>query len=162
MRPLQRVGPEDEAAVLAFETANRAYFIRSISDRGDAYFEQYPLQHRVLLAAQQAGTSAFYLAVDDDGAVVGRFNLYDITDATAAVGYRVAERAAGQGLATAGVRALCAIAGHELGLATLTAATSNENLASQRVLVKAGFAYVGPTEVAGRPGKLFSTDLVSR
>jgi ribosomal-protein-alanine N-acetyltransferase len=93
--------------------------------------------------------------------VEGRFNLYDISDGKAAVGYRVAERVSGRGVATSGVRSLCRIARQDFGLSILTAATSNGNLASQRVLVKAGFAYVGPTEVAGRPGMLFDIDLVT-
>jgi [ribosomal protein S5]-alanine N-acetyltransferase len=161
MSQLQLVGPEHEAAVLAFETDNRGYFAKSISDRGDAFFEQYPEQHRELMAEQEAGTNAFYVSVDEHGAVVGRFNLYDILDGTAKVGYRVAERVAGRGVATSGLRTLCLIAREDLGLLTLTATASNENVASQRVLLKAGFVYVAPTEVGGRPGALFDTDLVT-
>jgi ribosomal-protein-alanine N-acetyltransferase len=156
---LQPIGPEQEAAVLDFEKSNRAYFTRSISDRGDSFFEQYPERHRELLAEQAAGTNAFYVSVDEHGAVVGRFNLYGILDGTAAIGYRVAERIAGHGVATSGVWSLCRIAHEDIGLSTLTAATSNENVASQRVLLKAGFISVGPTEVAGRQGVLFRIDL---
>jgi [ribosomal protein S5]-alanine N-acetyltransferase len=158
---LQRVSPEQEAAVLAFEIGNRSYFTKSINDRGDSFFEQYPDRHRELMAEQEAGTSAFFASVDELGAVVGRFNLYRISDETAEVGYRVAERVAGHGVATSGVRRLCRIAREDFGLSTLTAATSNENSASQRVLLKAGFAHVAPTEVAGRQGMLFGIDLVT-
>jgi len=158
---LQPVRPDQEAAVLAFEKSNREYFAKSISDRGDSFFEQYSARHRELIAEQRAGTSAFYVLVDELGSVVGRFNLYDISDATAVAGYRVAERVSGQGVATFGLRALCWIAREDLGLLTLTAATSNENAASQRVLLKAGFAYVAPSEVGGRQGALFGIDLVA-
>jgi ribosomal-protein-alanine N-acetyltransferase len=161
MSQLQLVGPQHEDAVLAFERDNRAYFAKSISDRGEAFFELYPEQHRELMAEQEAGTNAFYVSVDEQGAVVGRFNLYDILDGTARVGYRVAERVAGRGVATSGLRTLCRIAREDLGLSTLTAEVSNENVASQRVLFKAGFVYVAPTEVAGRPGALFDADLVT-
>jgi ribosomal-protein-alanine N-acetyltransferase len=161
MFPLQPVGPEHEAAVLAFERGNRAYFVKSISDRGDSFFEQYSERHRELMAEQEAGTNAFYVSVDEHGAVVGRFNLYDILHGTAKVGYRVAERVSGHGVATSGLRTLCRIAGEDLGLLTLTAAASHENVASQRVLLKAGFAYVAPTEVGGRPGALFDIDLAT-
>jgi ribosomal-protein-alanine N-acetyltransferase len=156
---LQPVGSEQESEVLAFEIGNRAYFTRSITDRGESFFEHYAERHRELMAEQKAGTSAFYVFVDEDGALVGRFNLYRISDGMAEVGYRVAERVSGHGVATSGLRALCRIAREELGLSTLTATTSNDNVASQRVLLKAGFAYVRPTEVAGRPGMLFGIDL---
>ena len=158
---LQPVGPDQEGAVLAFEKSNRAYFAKSINDRGDAFFEQYSERHRELTAEQEARTSAFYILVDEHGEVVGRLNLYDILDGTARVGYRVAERVSGRGVATSGLRTLCRMAREDFGLSTLTAATSNENVASQRVLIKAGFAYVAPTEVGGREGVLFEFDLVT-
>jgi [ribosomal protein S5]-alanine N-acetyltransferase len=156
---LQLVSAEQEAAVLAFEIDNRSYFTMSINDRGDAFFEKYPERHRELIAEQGARTSAFYVSVDEHGAVVGRFNLYRISDGTAEVGYRVDERVSGHGMATLGVRMLCRIAHDDFGLSTLTATTSNENVASQRVLLKAGFAYVEPTEVVGQQGMLFAIDL---
>jgi [ribosomal protein S5]-alanine N-acetyltransferase len=90
--------------------------------------------------------------IDDDGSVVGRFNLYDLADGSAEVGYRVARRVAGRGVATRALRDLCQIARERYGLRTLRAATSNENIASQRVLAKAGFVVTGPAEVGGRQG----------
>jgi ribosomal-protein-alanine N-acetyltransferase len=155
------VSPEHEAAVLVFERSNRAYFAKSIGDRGDSFFEEFSERHRELMAEQEAGTCAFYVLVDELGAVVGRFNLYDISDGTARVGYRVAERASGQGVATSGLRALCRDAREKFGLLTLTAAASDENVASQRVLLKGGFAYVAPAEVGGRQGALFNIDLTT-
>ncbi len=97
----------------------------------------------------------FHVLLDGDGAVVGRFNLYNLEDGTAEVGYRVAERVAGRGVATSMLRKLCGLAVEQYGLRTLKAKTNNENIASQRVLEKAGFVPVGPTDVAGRPGTLY-------
>lgn len=48
------------------------------------------------------------------------------------LGYRVAQHAAGRGVATATVRELCRLAATRYGLDTLCAATSHENTASQR------------------------------
>jgi ribosomal-protein-alanine N-acetyltransferase len=155
---LQRLRSDHASAVLAFEVANRAYFAASINDRGDEFYEQFSERHRALLAEQDAGVSAFYVLVDGDGTVVGRFNLYDLVDGTAVVGYRVAEQVAGRGVATSTVRTLCRLAA-ENGLRTLKAMTSNENVASQRVLEKAGFVSVGPTHVAGRPGTAYECRL---
>ncbi len=117
MPELQRLRADHAPAVLAFELANRAYFAASISDRGDEFFEQFPDQHSALLAEQEAGTCAFYVLVDDDGSVLGRFNLYDIEDGTANLGYRVAQHAAGHGVATRSVRELGRIAAARTGCA---------------------------------------------
>jgi ribosomal-protein-alanine N-acetyltransferase len=156
---LQPVSREYEAAILAFEKSNRDYFAKSINDRGDAFFEHFSEQFGELVAEQEAGTGAFYVLVDESDEVLGRFNLYDISNGTASVGYRLAERMSGQGVATSGLRSLCRIAREKLGLSNLTAVTSSENVASQRVLLKAGFAYVAPTEVGGRLGASFNLHL---
>ena len=143
--------------VLAFERDNREFFTAAISDRGDQFFEQFAARFQDLLADQDAGDCAFFVLVDDDGEVIGRFNLYDLEDASARVGYRVAQRATGQGLATEAVCELCQIAS-SMGLHTLTAVTAHDNIASQKVLLKAGFVPAGaadPAEVGGKPGVRF-------
>ncbi len=153
MPELQRLRADHAPAVLAFELANRAYFAASISDRGDEFFGQFPERHSALLAEQEAGTCAFYVLVDDDGSVLGRFNLYDFEDGTANLGYRVAQQAAGRGVATRSVRELARIAAARHGLRTLRAATSHDNAASQKVLAKAGFVPAGPAGPADLGGK---------
>jgi ribosomal-protein-alanine N-acetyltransferase len=158
---LQRLRPDHEAAVLDFELANRAYFAASISDRSDEFFRNFTEEHRALLAEQETGNFVFHVLVDQDGSVVGRFNLFDLTDATAVVGYRVAERVSGCGVATSSLRDLCRIASEEYGLRTLRAATTNENGASQRVLEKVGFVADGPAEVGGRRGVWYELDLAN-
>ncbi|MGH2884952.1 MAG: GNAT family N-acetyltransferase, partial [Solirubrobacteraceae bacterium] len=100
--------------------------------------------------------------VDEDEKVVGRFNLYDLVDGTAEVGYRVAQQVAGRGVATSALQDLCRIAREQHGLRTLKAATSNENVASQRVLTKVGFFATGPVEVGGRPGCSYELALTCR
>ncbi|MFJ5926128.1 GNAT family N-acetyltransferase [Kitasatospora sp. NPDC092948] len=140
-------------AVLAFELANRAYFAASITDRGDAYFDEFTDRHRAALAEQQAGECAFYLYIDEDGSVLGRFNLYDLADGAAVLGYRVAEHAAGRGVATAAVRELCRTAPAAHGLHTLRAAVSDDNPASRKVLTKTGFVPIGPATPADLGGK---------
>ena len=140
-------------AVLAFELANRAYFAASIPDRGDEFFDRFTDRYTALLAEQDAGVCAFYVLVAEDGSVVGRFNLYDLEGGTAGLGYRVAERVAGRGVATAAVRELCRTAATTHGLREQRAAASDENAASRRVLIKAGFVPVGPAAPADLGGK---------
>jgi [ribosomal protein S5]-alanine N-acetyltransferase len=160
---LQRLNAGHAPAVLAFELANRAYFAASISDRGDDFFEQYADRHSALLAKQEAGAGAFYVLVAEDGSVLGRFNLTFAGSGTAELGYRVAQHAAGRGVATATVRELCELAAARHGLHTLRAATSLGNVASQKVLAKAGFVPVGPADpahIGGKQGTWYQRDLV--
>jgi ribosomal-protein-alanine N-acetyltransferase len=162
MPELEQLHAGHAPAVLAFELANRAYFAAFISDRGDDFFAQFTERHSALLAQQAAGRCACYVLVADDGSVLGRFNLYDITDGTATLGYRVAQQAAGRGVATRSVRELCRIAAARHGLRRLRAATSDGNAASARVLAKAGFVPVGPAapaDLGGKPGTWYQRDL---
>jgi ribosomal-protein-alanine N-acetyltransferase len=158
---LQRLRADHATAVLAFELANRAYFATFISDRGDEFFDHFTEQHKALLAEQEAGTCVFHLLVSEDGAVLGRFNLFDLQDGTAVLGYRVAQQVAGRGMATATVQQLCRLAAAQYGLHTLRAATTYDNVASQRVLTKAGFVPAGPAEPGGRPGTWYERDLAA-
>ncbi|MET9504362.1 GNAT family N-acetyltransferase [Streptomyces sp. NPDC006622] len=162
MSELQLLHACHAPAVLAFELANRTYFAASIPDRGDDFFDRFTEGYNAALAEQEAGVCAFYVLVAEDGSVHGRFNLYDLEDGTARLGYRVAERVAGRGVATATVRELCRTATVMHGLRTLRAATSHANAASQKVLTKAGFVPVGPADPAdlgGKSGTWYQRDL---
>jgi [ribosomal protein S5]-alanine N-acetyltransferase len=161
---LQRLHADHAPAVLAFELANRSYFAAAVSDRGDEFFDEFPEQHSAMLAEQEAGGAAYYVLAAEDGSVLGRFNLYRFEDGTAELGYRVAQHAAGRGLATATVRELCQLAAARHGLHTLRAATSHDNIASQKVLANAGFAPAGPADpahIGGKQGTWYQLDLTS-
>lgn len=161
MPVLEKLRPDHADAVLAFELTNRSYFAASISDRGDEYFAQFAELHTALLAEQAAGRGAYYVLVDEDGSVIGRFNLKLAGDGTAELGYRVARSLAGRGIATAAVEEVCKLAPQRHGVRTLRAATSTTNLASQKVLRKAGFMPVGPAspdDVGGKTGTWYSRD----
>ncbi|MFE2521756.1 GNAT family N-acetyltransferase [Streptomyces mirabilis] len=119
------------------------------------HLDQFADLHKALPAEQEADTCACYVLVAEDGSVLGRFNLVNIEDRTAELGYRVAQHVAGRGVATATVRNPCQLAATRHGLRTLRAATARENAASQKVLTKAGFVPVGPADpadVGGGPG----------
>ncbi|MGW6521386.1 GNAT family N-acetyltransferase [Streptomyces sp. NPDC054962] len=162
MPELTRLHAGHAPAVLAFELANRAYFAASVSDRGDEFYDRFTDRFSALLAEQEAGICAFYVLVGEDGSVLGRFNLYDVKDGTAELGYRVAQHVAGHGVATSTVRELCRLAAARHGLRTLRAGTSRENVASRKVLTKAGFVPVGPAgpaDLGGKPGTWYQRDL---
>ncbi|MEV2249553.1 GNAT family N-acetyltransferase [Streptomyces sp. NPDC050147] len=150
MPELQRLRADHAPALLAFERENRTYFAKYVPDRGDAYFTEFDVRHASLLAEQAAGTCHFHVLVDGEGAVVGRVNLVDVTDGEAELGYRIAESAAGRGLATSAVRQVCGLAGSEYGLRALRAATDADNAGSRAVLVRAGFVVVGEVDADGQ------------
>jgi ribosomal-protein-alanine N-acetyltransferase len=159
---LERLRPEHEAAILEFELANRAYFAETISDRADYFYKHFAELYRTLLAERAAGTSLGHVLLDDDRAVVGRFNLYEVADGRAEAGYRLARHVSGRGVATLGLTSMCALARDEYGLRVLSATTSNANIASQRVLAKAGFVVVGAADVAGKKGLRYELVLAKR
>ncbi|HEY0717297.1 MAG TPA: GNAT family N-acetyltransferase [Streptosporangiaceae bacterium] len=161
---LQRLRDGHAPAVLAFELANRAWFAASISDRGDEFFAQFTDRYRALLADQESGRAACHVLVTGDGSVLGRFNLIFRGDGLAELGYRVAEQAAGRGVATAAVRELCQRAAVDYGLRTLRAATADTNAASRKVLARTGFAAIGPAdpaEIGGKTGTWYQRDLAA-
>jgi ribosomal-protein-alanine N-acetyltransferase len=161
---LQPLRAEHGPAVLDFEITNRAYFAASITDRGDDFFEQFTARHNALLADQHAGHRACYVLVAEDGAVLGRFNLVFVDDGVAELGYRVAQQAAGRGVATATVRHLCRLAASRHGVSTIRAATAEGNAASRRVLLKNGFTPdgpAGPEHLGGKRGTWYRRDVVA-
>lgn len=150
--------------MLAFEQGNRGYFATMISDRGEEYFEQFTERFDALLAEQVSGVGAYYVLLAADGSVLGRFNLIFGDEGIATLGYRVAEQVAGLGVATATVRELCLLAASRHRLRTLEAGTPEANVASRRVLLKAGFVETGPADPArlgGKSGSWFVRDLAA-
>ncbi|MFI8434574.1 GNAT family N-acetyltransferase [Streptomyces sp. NPDC079020] len=156
---ISRLRRDHGPALLAFEERNRAYFAASIPDRGDDYFARFGIRHDELLADQSAGLHHFHLVEDGDGAVLGRVNLLDVAEGSAELGYRIAEEAAGRGLATYAVRQVCALAASEYGLTSLRAATTLDNPASHAVLIRTGFEPTGEATFDGRPGRLYTLGL---
>jgi [ribosomal protein S5]-alanine N-acetyltransferase len=142
MPELQRLRLDHGPALLAFELENRAYFAASIPDRGDDYFASFDERHRELLGWQADGTDFPHVLVEP-----------------ANLGYRIAERAAGRGVATEAVRQVRALAVAEYGLTELRAAAKVDNIASRAVLTRNGFVPVGETELNGQPAVTYRLDL---
>ena len=159
MPELQLLRADHAPALLAFELENRAYFAAWVPDRGDEYFATFADQHVRLLAAQAEGTDFFHVLVELDGSIVGRVNLFEAAGGCADLGFRIAERAAGQGLATAAVRQLFTLAAAEYGLSALRAQARVENAGSRTVLTRTGFVQTGETVLSGLPGITYRRDL---
>lgn len=161
---LERLRSDHAPALLVFERENRAFFAASVPDRGDAYFDAFDARHQALLDEQETGAIAFHVLVAGDGEILGRFNLVDLADGGAELGYRVAEKATRRGMATTWVRELCRLAREEYGLTRLTAVTTLGNGPSRAVLTRVGFGAVGGVTLraggdADEPGIAYELDL---
>jgi ribosomal-protein-alanine N-acetyltransferase len=159
MAELQRLGARHAGALLAFERDNRAFFASMVPDRGDDYFTEFDDRHVALLAEQATGRCHFHVLVGDDGAVLGRFNLVDVENAGADLGFRMAWPATGRGLAQRGVRQVIELARDEYGLRRLFASARLDNAASRGVLRATGFTETGSVLLRGRPGVRLVRDL---
>ncbi|QWB25110.1 MULTISPECIES: GNAT family N-acetyltransferase [Streptomyces] len=157
MPTLEPLRADHADALLAFEQENRAYFARTVPDRGDVFFTPAGFAERLrsLLAEQHARACRFHVVLGEEGNLIGRVNLIDVADGSAELGYRIGEQAAGRGVATAAVAQVCHLAATDYGLTSLTAATTLDNPASMRVLARNGFTRVEEAIVGGRPGVRF-------
>lgn len=159
MPDLQLIRRDHAPALFAFERENRAYFAASIPDRGDSFFAEFDTRHTQLLAWQTAGTGYFHLLVAEGGEVVGRVNLVDVADGSAELGYRIAQKVAGRGLATVAVRTMRELAATAYGLTTLRARVTLDNPASRKVLEHNGFVAGGSLTLNGKPAISYSCEL---
>lgn len=92
----------------------------------------------------------------DNGEFIGWFALkYIPRTSVVEVGYRLRHAAWGRGYATEGARSLVDYGFDELGLHRIVGVTHPENLASQRVLAKAGLADIGWGHFYGRSLRVF-------
>ncbi len=89
---------------------------------------------------------ALFIFREDDGALVGGATLSHVRRGvaqTASLGYWAGQSFAGKGYITAAVRAILRYGFDDLDLHRIEAACQPENLASRRVLEKAGFTHEG-------------------
>jgi ribosomal-protein-alanine N-acetyltransferase len=146
-------------ALLAFERVNRAFFAASIPDRGDAFFAEFDERLAQLLEAQRVGTDYFHLVVTHGGEVIGRVNLLGVANRSAELGYRMAQKVVGHGLATAAVCKMCELAATEYGLTRLRARVTLDNPASRKVLERNGFIPGDALTLNGKPAISYSCEL---
>ena len=157
LRPLQR---GDIPALARLVRANRTFLAASGPLRPEEYFTDEGQERAVLasLEAAEHGTAFPMVIVDGSGdALVGTLNLNSIIRGafqSASIGYWVSQERNGEGIASAAVAAAKRVAFEELGLHRIQGETLVDNRASQRVLLKNGFAQYGVApdylKIAGR------------
>lgn len=138
---------QDANAVWAFETAHRQDFESWINARPDSYYSpdgfDMALQAALL---QQAADQAYHYLIWEGDALIGRINLMQVKRSnfqSASLGYRIAPKHRGQGVASDAVQAVMHKAFHTHHLQRLEATARPENPASIRVLLKNGFQQFG-------------------
>ena len=143
-----RIATLDDAAGLA-DAYNRSWdHLRPWEpDRPERWFTPAGQEERLRASLERYknGQIVPWLLVEAD-LVVGAITLNDIVPGpfrSASLGYWLAVDAVGRGLATRAVEAVAEIADTELRLHRIEASTLTNNVASQRVLDRAGFQQIG-------------------
>jgi ribosomal-protein-alanine N-acetyltransferase len=143
---LRRLEVADAKALLDLQLRDRDFFDPWEPIRPDSFFTLEYQEHR--LARQRESKDAVDLGIflEPDNELVGRVQLSGISPApflNGQLGYFVSERHNGRGYATQAVRQAVDSAFGELGLHRVQAAVMPRNIASIRVLEKAGFREEG-------------------
>lgn len=142
---LRLITAGDTQALRTFEIAHRAWFERFIATRGNYFYLPEGIQAHIAHCLNEfaAGRMQPMLLVDTAGAILGRINLHQIAGDEANLGYRLAEHAAGRGLAYKSARLLVQDAQQCWKLAQLRSYVAPDNHPSARILQKLGFARQG-------------------
>ncbi|MDM5155077.1 GNAT family N-acetyltransferase [Bacillus sp. DX1.1] len=148
---IEKLKVQDAEELFAFECSNRVFFEKMVPSRGDDYYTYETFQKILyeLLKEQIEGISYFHLIRNHEGTIVGRINLVDIEKdkELGYLGYRVGEEYVGRGIAAKGVKILLdeAVNYH---VTEIHAKTTNNNIASQKVLEKNYFSRISIDEKA--------------
>jgi ribosomal-protein-alanine N-acetyltransferase len=140
VRELRRT---DIEALLVFEAQNRAWFESHIDARAPSFYSVEGVTEHIdgYLSDFARGVWHPFVIEDAAGRIVGRANLkgIDTTARFAEVGYRIAQSACGQGLATHALEHLIEQAQTRWALTHLVAYVFPQNAGSRRVLERCGF-----------------------
>ncbi|MGP3927231.1 GNAT family N-acetyltransferase [Streptomyces sp. 8N616] len=138
---------EDAGGLAETLLRNRTYMRPWEPDRPEEFFTERGQRARLIhQLAQREARCAMPWVLVEMGCVVGAISLSKITLGPlcrASVGYWVDRERTGRGLATAAVESACRTAREEFTLHRVEAGTLVDNVASQRVLTKAGFEQYG-------------------
>ncbi|MFD7033428.1 GNAT family N-acetyltransferase [Streptomyces sp. NPDC059917] len=147
---MREVAVGDAAGMADALARNRAHMGPYEPPRPVDFYTEHGQLERIeaTLAEREAGRTRQYVLVEADGggALLGTITLQNIVRGplcSAGVGYWVDGEQTGRGLASGALAEVIRVARDELGLHRLAAGTLLDNLASQRVLAKAGFEEYG-------------------
>jgi RimJ/RimL family protein N-acetyltransferase len=142
---LRRLRPRDAALIALYASDKRVAWATAVIPHPYPPGAAEALIKRALSPAPTEATWALDTGADDENGLVGLITLKPRGEGEAEIGYWVAAAFWNTGYASEAVGGLVAHAG-ELGLRTLVAQVFQDNPASARVLVHAGFEYEGDGE----------------
>jgi ribosomal-protein-alanine N-acetyltransferase len=137
---IRRLAADDAPELAALLVENRAFLAPFEPHRDERFYTAEGQREHL----EREGKHDF--AILDGVGIVGTLQLSNVVRGplqSANLGYWVAERLNGRGLATKAVADVILVAFGELGLHRLEAGTLVDNVASQRVLEKNGFERIG-------------------
>lgn len=131
-----------------FEKENRLYFESVGLARCASYYDRTSFSKIIcdLVIEQEQNIHYMYLVLNSQGSIVGRVNFTEVTSfpfQKAELGYRIGKDHQGKGYATVAVGKALKAALSLHNLHRIEAGTSPQNIASQIVLIKNGFQFVG-------------------
>ena len=139
----ESVAEKHVLSLLEFERSNKAYFESSIAPREAAFYSLDGVGYHIseLLYLQQQKRAWGFVLVDEqrNNQIVARANIKNRAGDKAEIGYRVAEKDCGKGIASHCVSFLIEEA-KSMGIRLLTAEVMDNNAASEKVLIKNGFS----------------------
>ena len=161
-----------ERLLLERLTIDEARAVVALDRHGRAWAADYPTEGDLVVAgiACEAGEhydetgefGVYQVRLAHTGVAVGGIGFIHPPEAgEVEVGYGLAESARGRGLATEALRAMTALAAQH-GVAVMVAVTSVDNVASQRVLERAGFTRLLGTIQDDEDGPMLRWELLLR
>lgn len=144
---LRQVTADDAGVLAVLYRANRTFLAPWEPEREDSFFTEEHQRQQIVEAVEQCRSGrALPCVILADARVVGRITISDIVGGafhSAHLGYWVAQAMNGQGIATAAVGLAARLCFEDLGLHRVQAAALTHNTASQRVLSRNGFTFIG-------------------
>lgn len=131
----------DTAEVFQFEQDNRTWFEQWVPLRSDKYQHIDTLHklHSDFIAEAAVGSAYMHLVLNTKGEIIGRINLMHVENGSADLGYRIAQNATGQGVASKAVALIKTMARDSYALSQINASCLISNPASKAVLLRNGF-----------------------
>jgi len=135
----------DTVDIFQFEQDNRTWFEQWVPPRSDEYQHVDSLRklHDNFVTEAALGSAYMHLILDTNGGIIGRINLMDVENGSANLGYRIAQNAAGHGVATKAVALIKTMAKTTYALSRINASCLISNPASKAVLLRNGFTPTG-------------------
>lgn len=144
---LELVSENNANDIYNFEKENRDYFEDTLPSRGEDYYKIGVFQEIIkeIVEEQNRDECYMYIVRNDINKMIGRVNFVSIRTEEvkmAELGYRIGKNENGKGYATEAVRLALEKCFVDHKIVKIEAGTAPDNIGSQRVLEKNGFALV--------------------